>query len=733
MNPEEIQGIFFAECDESLQAAESGLAACQAGTHDSETINAIFRAVHSIKGGAGAFGFEALQGYTHVFETLLSDVRDGTVPLTTALVDLLLRALDTLSDHVAAARGEGETPADARLLAELEAAQARNAGAAPAAVAEPAPAPAAAATAEPAPVASGAGSIALGDDDSAVAVDLDSLLDSLSDDLAPAAPAEAPEWLVHVRPHAGAMINGGEPVLLLRELARLGGRCLEVDCGAIPPLDLIDWRTGYLGWTFAMPATVSEDEVRDVFDFVGDDCGVAIGVDQPMPAVRHPASPAPAVPAASPAPVIPIAAANAAQPGPAPVAEPAVAPSNAPAPPAPPVAGQSIRIDLVKLDRLIDTVGELVIAQAMLAQRLSNENVAAIEELGMLETLTRDIQESAMAIRAQPIGSVFSRVPRILRELAATTGKHVRLEVSGEGTELDKTVIEKLGEPLTHLIRNAVDHGIESAEERVAAGKPAEGTVTLSAEHRSGRIHIRIADDGKGIDQKRVLAKAIEKGIVTADAQLSREEIDHLIFAPGFSTAEQVSNISGRGVGMDVVRQSVKDLGGRITIESEQGKGTAFILTLPLTLAISEGMIINVGDQSLVVPLANVVESLRPGAGDVKGLGVGRAMLNVRGKFLPILPLHDLVGAAGEPASPENGVLIVVETEAAGQAALLVDGISDQRQFVIKSLETHYRSMEGVAGATILGDGCVALILDVDGLVGNAAAALLRQTLRDAA
>ena len=728
MNPEEIQGIFFAECDESLQAAESGLAACQAGTHDSETINAIFRAVHSIKGGAGAFGFEALQGYTHVFETLLSDVRDGTVPLTTALVDLLLRALDTLSDHVAAARGEGETPADARLLAELEAAQARNAGAAPAAAAEPAAAPAAAA-----PAATGAGSIALGDDDSAVAVDLDSLLDSLSDDLAPAAPAEAPEWLVHVRPHAGAMINGGEPVLLLRELARLGGRCLEVDCGAIPPLDLIDWRTGYLGWTFAMPASVSEDEVRDVFDFVGDDCGVAIGVDQPMPAVRHLASPAPAVPAASPAPVIPIAAASAAQPGPVPAAEPAFAQTNAPAPPAPPVAGQSIRIDLVKLDRLIDTVGELVIAQAMLAQRLSNENVAAIEELGMLETLTRDIQESAMAIRAQPIGSVFSRVPRILRELAATTGKHVRLEVSGESTELDKTVIEKLGEPLTHLIRNAVDHGIESAEERVAAGKPAEGTVTLSAEHRSGRIHIRIADDGKGIDQKRVLAKAIEKGIVAADAQLSREEIDHLIFAPGFSTAEQVSNISGRGVGMDVVRQSVKDLGGRITIESEQGKGTAFILTLPLTLAISEGMIINVGDQSLVVPLANVVESLRPGAGDVKGLGVGRAMLNVRGKFLPILPLHDLVGAAGEPASPENGVLIVVETEAAGQAALLVDGISDQRQFVIKSLETHYRSMEGVAGATILGDGCVALILDVDSLVGNAAAALLRQTLRDAA
>lgn len=725
MNPEEIQGIFFAECDESLQAAEAGLAACKAGTHDAETINAIFRAVHSIKGGAGAFGFEALQAYTHVFETLLSDVRDGTVALTPALVDLLLRALDTLSDHVTAARGEGETPADAPLLAELEAAQARNAGAAPAPVAAPAPAPA---------VAPAAAAI-VADDDEAVPYDLDSLLDSLSDDLAPQAveaPVEADteqDWLVHVRPHAGAMLNGGEPILLLRELARLGGRAVAVDCGEVPPLDLIDWKTGYLGWTFAMPASVSEAEVRDVFDFVGDDCGVAIGGDQPMPRVQ-PAAALPAASAPTPAPAAePAAAATAAVVAAVPPAEAAAQPSNAVAPP---VAGQSIRIDLVKLDRLIDTVGELVIAQAMLAQRLSNESITAIEEMGMLETLTRDIQESAMAIRAQPIGSVFSRVPRILRELAATTGKHVRLEVSGESTELDKTVIEKLGEPLTHLIRNAVDHGIESAEERVAAGKSAEGTVSLSAEHRSGRIHIRIADDGKGIDQQRVLAKAIEKGIVAPDAQLSREEIDNLIFAPGFSTAQTVSNISGRGVGMDVVRQSVKELGGRITIESEQGKGTAFILTLPLTLAISEGMIVNVGDQSLVVPLANVVESLRPASGEVRGLGVGNQMLNVRGKFLPILPLHDLVGARGEPASPENGVLIVVETEAAGQAALLVDGISDQRQFVIKSLETHYRSMEGVAGATILGDGCVSLILDVDGLVAAASARMLRN-LRDAA
>ncbi len=715
MTPEEIQGIFFAECDESLQAAEAGLAACQAGTHNAETINAIFRAVHSIKGGAGAFGFEALQAFTHIFETLLSDVRDGTVPLGGPLVDLLLRALDTLSDHVLAARDGGEPPADTALLAELTAAQARNAGAAPAQEAAPPPAT------EPA-VDDGEGD---GDGDGdgdgeGDPFDLDALLDSLDSELAPAASAE---WPIHIRPHAAAMANGSEPVLLLRELSRLGGRCVSVDCSHVPPLDLIDARQGYLGWTFAMPATVSEADAREVFDFIGDDCAIACGEDQAIPAPRlsQPGAPAPAA-----------APANAAPPA---ITDAASMPAQtevAAAPPASPPTGQSIRIDLAKLDRLIDAVGELVIAQAMLAQRLSNEGCTGIDEMGMLEMLTRDIQESAMSIRAQPIGSVFSRVPRILRELAATTGKHTRLEVSGESTELDKTVIEKLGEPLTHLIRNAVDHGIESAEERLAAGKPAEGTVSLSAEHRSGRIHIRIADDGKGIDQSRVLAKAIEKGIVAADAQLTREEIDHLIFAPGFSTAQTVSNISGRGVGMDVVRQAVKDLGGRIAIESEQGKGTAFILTLPLTLAISEGMIINVGDQALVVPLANVVESLRPEADEVKGLGHGQSMLNVRGKFIPIVPLHGFFAAGPAPASAAEGVLIVVETEAAGKAALLVDGISDQRQFVIKSLETHYRSMEGVAGATILGDGRVALILDVDGLVTHAvdAASVL---LKDAA
>ncbi len=705
MTSEEIQAIFFEECEESLAAAESGLAACKNGTQDTDTVNAIFRAVHSIKGGGGAFGFTALQAYTHAFETLLSEVRDGILALGEPLVDLLLRALDTLTDHVKAAREASEAPEDAGLIAEMTAALSGSGG-------DDGTAPAAAEAADEiaAPEAP--------PESFDLDFDLNSLLDDIAGDLAaPDAPgvAESAAWKVHIRPHAGAMGNGGEPLLLLRELEVLGGECIACDTCAIPMLGELDPHQGYLGWTFLMPGTVSEAAVRDIYDFIGDDCDVAIGAGSTMPAPRIEARGQAAPEATAPEP----------QASSAPAAEQNVKPE--PAPTAASVQAQSIRIDLPKLDRLIDSVGELVIAQAMMAQRLAGEGIAASEELALLDGLTREIQESAMSIRAQPIGSVFSRVPRILRELAASTGKQVRLELAGEATELDKTVIERLGEPLTHLIRNAVDHGIEDSQDRLAAGKSAEGTLVLSAEHRSGRILIRIADDGRGIDRARVFAKAVEKGIVAADAQLAKEDIDALIFAPGFSTAASVTSVSGRGVGMDVVRQNVKELGGRITIESEEGKGTSFTLTLPLTLAISDGMIVKVGDQSLVVPLTHVVESLRPQPGDIQGLGTSRQMLNVRGRFIPILPVCHAIGALSCLGDAGAGVLIVVDTEVAGQAALLVDDICDQRQFVIKSLDTHYRAVEGVAGATILGDGQVALILDVDGLVAGTLAQPERQ------
>lgn len=752
MTNEEIQEIFFVECEEALAAAEGGLDDCRAGTHNSDTINSIFRAVHSIKGGAGAFGFTALQHFTHGFETLLSDVRDETVPITDALVGLMLRALDTLGDHVGAARDGAAAPDDGALIAELAAAQA---GAAPVPAAEAVAAPAA-------PVPSGAASegddaadAGAGDDDAFdMNFDLDGLLDDIAADEGFA--GEGGYWQVVVRPTDKALDNGGEPVLLMRELLRLGGVCVSCDAASVPTLDKFDADHAYLTWQFRVPAAVDRAAIEEVFDFSGDDCAPAITfvdgevaagkpenadtadtansadtvkakVPPAAPAVvaapapvaapvaAAPVAPAP-VPAASALPPVP---ANTDQPGPA-----ATAPAPAPTTPAATPANQTIRIDLARLDRLIDSVGELVIAQAMLAQRLSTHNLAGIEELAMLDGLTRDIQEGAMGIRAQPIGSVFSRVPRMLRELEGTTGKAVKLEMSGEATELDKTVIERLGEPLTHLIRNAVDHGIESTEDRLAAGKPEQGTLHLSAEHRGGRILIRVRDDGKGIDRGRVFNKAVEKGLIAPDAHLTDEEIDNLIFAPGFSTAAVVSNVSGRGVGMDVVRQNVKDLGGRITIESVPGKGSTFTLALPLTLAISDGMIVTVGDQTLVVPLAHVVESLRPQGAEVARLGSHREMLNVRGQFIPILPIQDAVGARGAVTAPKDGVLIVVDTETAGQAALLVDEICDQRQFVIKSLDTHYRAINGVAGATILGDGRVALILDVDGLVASAVASI---------
>jgi two-component system chemotaxis sensor kinase CheA len=422
-----------------------------------------------------------------------------------------------------------------------------------------------------------------------------------------------------------------------------------------------------------------------------------------------------------PAPVVAEVEPPAAAPAPTATVTPVGVTPAAPAVPAAAAAqaaGQTIRVDLDKLDRLVNLVGELVITQAMLAQRLSCHDLDDIPELSDLDHLTRELQESTMAIRAQPMKAVFSRVPRIIRELEGETGKRVTLEIEGEMTEVDKTVVERIGEPLTHLIRNAVDHGLETPAERVAAGKPEEGVVRLSAAHHSGRIVITVADDGRGIDRARVRAKAVERGIVLPDAVLTDEEIDNLIFAPGFSTAATVSNISGRGVGMDVVRRNIQALGGRIGIHSRLGEGSSFSLSLPLTLAVLDGMIVTIGAQSFVIPLGHIVESLRPTDEAVSGLGPGASVLDVRGAYVPIHRIADQLGIVDAQRDPAQGVLIVVDGDH-GQAALMVDAIQDQRQVVVKSLEANYRAIAGLAGATILGDGRVALILDVDALTAK--------------
>jgi two-component system chemotaxis sensor kinase CheA len=684
MQLDEIQQIFFQECDEGLALAEGGLLACQDGSGDADTINTIFRAVHSIKGGAGAFGFAALQSFTHHFETVLDQVRSGEAAMTPPLLATLLKAFDTLSDHVAAIRGQGGAPDDRDMLAQLEAIAA---GAVPAAPPEPAPA-AAPANAD------------LGFDLDAFLTDCDA--PAIPSEPEPEAPSSAePDWIVRLWPRRAALANGGEPLLLIRELVSMGGEVIGVNLSALPDLAGFDPEESYLGWTLRVPGDVAKAAIEEPFEFVGEACGLQIERDTRSGTPCDEVKATPVVVVEKPPVAVPAAFAG----------------TERRVPDRRGADAQTIRVDLEKLDRLVNLVGELVITQAMLAQRLLNCGLASITELTDLDHLTRELQDSAMSIRAQPIKSVFSRVPRIVRELEAQTGKRVRLEVEGESTELDKTVVERIGEPLTHLIRNAVDHGLETPEERVAAGKSPEGCVRLSAEHRGGRILINVADDGKGIDRERVFNKAVERGLIPADAKLSDEEIDNLIFAPGFSTAAAVTSVSGRGVGMDVVRQNVHALGGRITITSAPGKGSTFTLALPLTLAIVDGMIVSVGDQTYIIPLTHIVESLRPQPGEVKSMGGGRGMLNVRGTYLPVHPIARQLGVAGAATEPTEAVLIVVETEGRGQAVLMVDAIRDQRQVVIKSLETNYRQIDGVAGATILGDGRVALILDVEGLV----------------
>ena len=393
-----------------------------------------------------------------------------------------------------------------------------------------------------------------------------------------------------------------------------------------------------------------------------------------------------------------------------------------PRPPLPASAGgpvhtASIRVDLDKVDRLVNMVGELVITQAMLGQQASGFSVEShpelIQGLQELSHHTRELQESVMAIRAQPVKALFSKAPRLVRDLSAKLNKQARLVMSGENTEVDKTVIEQLSDPLTHLIRNALDHGLETPEERIAVGKPAEGTIHLAAEHRSGRIIIEITDDGRGIDRKRVLEKAMERGLVERGQTLTDEQTDMLIFAPGFSTASAVSDVSGRGVGMDVVRKNIQDVGGRVVVQSTPGAGSRFILSLPLTLAVMDGMLVAIGGQRYVLPLTNIVESLRPAAHQARALVDVGDVLTLRGEYIRLIPLHRLFGIGNAITDPTRGLVVVVETEGGDRVGLLVDELLGQQQVVIKSLDANFRPVEGISAATILGDGRVALILDV--------------------
>jgi two-component system chemotaxis sensor kinase CheA len=745
---EAIKVTFFQECEELLADLEGGLLAMQDGNDDGDTVNAVFRAVHSIKGGAGAFGLEPLVRFAHVFETLLDAVRSNEVPSTPDLVATLLRASDVLADHVSSARGLGvvDEAVSAAMAAELKACTDPNA--APAPVVETPVFEAAPVAAAPAEALIGADD-ALDDDD--LGFDFQPMTITIDEQAADVAAAVGNVWTVSIRPKSDLYRKANETALLLRELARLGPIEATLDASAIPPLDLLDAEAAYATWTVRLETEEDETAIREVFEFVDGDCdleitrGEGLNPDAALAALLAGDAPAaaaavPVVVAEIPAPVVveaapePVAVAPVVEAAPAPVVAP-IAPAApvAAAPAAAPAAaktqqidvpgpGQSvIRVDPERIDRLIDLVGELVINQAMLAQRVGEYGIAPSSNLAMgldeLEQLTREIQDSVMAIRAQPVKSVFQRMPRLVREVASMTGKQARLVMDGENTEVDKTVIERLSDPITHMLRNAIDHGLESPEERKAAGKNPEGVVRLAALHRSGRIVIEVSDDGKGINRERVHSIAIKKGLISPELQLTDEEIDNLIFLPGFSTADKISDVSGRGVGMDVVKRSVQALGGRISITSRPGQGSTFTLSLPLTLAVLDGMVVDVAGETLVVPLAAIVESLRPKPEEVRPLGPVGSVLAVRDSFVPLIDVGLTLGYRDSSPPPTEGVVLLVEGEDGSRAALVADAIHGQRQVVIKSLEQNYQQVDGVAAATILGDGRVALILDVDAVI----------------
>jgi two-component system chemotaxis sensor kinase CheA len=759
MDMNEIKEIFFQECEEQLAELESGLLKMNDGETDSETVNAVFRAVHSIKGGAGAFGLDDLVAFAHVFETTLDCVRSNKLDPGPDVMKVMLKSADVLADLTNAARDGGsiDPSRTTGLVRDLEAlangesiggGHAEPAAKAAAPKAAPAPKPAAAA-----PVAAAPAKPAPTDDSGFQPIPFS--FDEFGSEEEPA--MALPTYEVNFKPRSELYTKGNDAALLLRDLRRVGDMSIHCDMSALPTLDKLEPEGAYFAWKIWIKTEKGEDAIRQVFEFAEWDCELEVkrlddaeveeqASDEELPMQPVPFDLAmlddePAVSSddhlADADTVMAAVQAQELAAAPAAAEKPAARAEKKEAPAAAAKQGgdaggaaPTIRVDLDRVDRLINLVGELVINQAMLAQSVIENDSTGTQGINMgldeLQQLTREIQDSVMAIRAQPVKPVFQRMSRIVREVADMVGKSVRLVTEGENTEVDKTVIDKLAEPLTHMIRNSVDHGIESPEKRAALGKPAEGTVRLTAKHRSGRIVIELADDGAGINRERVRQKAIDNDLIPADANLSDEEIDNLIFAPGFSTAEKITDVSGRGVGMDVVKRSIQALGGRISIHSRPGHGSTFTMSLPLTLAVLDGMVVTVANQTLVVPLTAIVETLQPEAAAIHSFGANQKLIAIRNSFCPLVDVGRILNYRAKAANPVDGVALLVESEGGGQRALMVDAIQGQRQVVIKSLEANYTHVPGIAAATILGDGRVALILDVDAVVSASRGQALR-------
>ncbi|WP_417361215.1 chemotaxis protein CheA [Gallaecimonas pentaromativorans] len=659
LDMERFRQIFLQECAENLDVLEAELLAMEAGLTDDDAINKVFRAAHSIKGGAGTFGLGEMSRFTHHLETLLDELRSHKRQPTPALVALMLKATDVIARmrDDAAAGGTGQSPDAASVSAQLEAAL----GAADSEVA--------AATAEP-----------------------------LDDGHSP--------WQLVFTPYSDILASGNDPVRLLRELTELGLVASQCNFGKLYDDDF-DPQLCYLSWTLTGPGDIARQDITEIFDWVEDECDVVLTRQAPTAqsgaALAEPQAEAPEVAPAATASAISASADK-------------TAPARAVA------AEQSIRIDIRKIDQLINLVGELVITQSMLASLEGIDGLDTQERfakgLSLLKNNTKALQESVLGIRMLPISFAFNRFPRLVRDISQQLGKEVNLKLVGEQTELDKTVLERITDPLVHMVRNALDHGIETPELRCQKGKAPGGTLTLSARHEGGNVVIDIQDDGAGLSRDKLWQKACEKALpLTRDRrldELSDAQVFDLIFAPGFSTAAAVSDLSGRGVGMDVVKRNISELGGSVEIQSQLGRGTLFRIRLPLTMAILDGQLVAVGEELFVIPLINIVESLKLDPQCLLKAGGGVVFYQLRQQMLPVLWLSQLLGTRGEPGAMP--LLCVVEA-AGRKLGLMVDALLAQQQVVIKSLEQNFRRLPGISGATILGDGQVCLILDVPALV----------------
>ncbi len=658
---DEIRVIFETECNDGLDVIEAGLLALEGGDDNLDTVNDIFRGAHSIKGGAATFGYTNIAEFTHVMETLLDKVRAEELAVSPPLVKIFLESVDCLRAMVETMGGGSYDEEKTEK----------------------------------------------------VKVELESWLDKVPNSESPVAAIEpgsdtesamkAPEsrcWKINFVPKNSFLLNGNQPQYIFRALAELGKVSLKPNYSNLPPFKEYKPEEMYISWEIELEANVDKAQILEEFDWVESECLVEVN-EEKRPQIENYDRRAEDSRSADSSSGRRKQSRRGAK-----------------------KDSGSIRVDIDKIDSLLNLVGEMVINQSMLNNQFNNSsnseeafassNVELEQSLSLLERTTRELQEAVMKIRMLPVSTTFNRYPRLVYDLSSKLDKHVELKITGENTELDKTVLEKIGDPLLHLIRNSLDHGIESPEQRIAAGKDETGTIHLSASHEGGSVMIRVSDDGAGLNTKKILKKAIEKGLVSKDDTPSEQQIHDLVFHAGFSTAEVVTDVSGRGVGMDVVRNNIEEIGGRVDVHSEAGKGSTFQITLPLTLAILDGQLIQVGGEVYVIPLLSIVETVQVNMDRINVISGSGIIYRLRGEAIPVVDMRKLYNITGADAldSYEGKQLVIVESERRS-IGLVVDGLLDQHQVVIKSLETNFIKVPGILGATILGDGTVSLIIDV--------------------